>query len=262
MALPDDDGTQAAEVALFKRKRRLRLGAYALLAAVGLAVGVVLLAQLFPEVTTMEQDLERVQQCKVDQASVRYDSQGRVDGKTSLSKKCRRVMYSLLRKLGFNPGLCDGIARRIALEMDWDRRNRLLHVLVLYRRSLFPIDGSPTLQELQRQPCLEEPVVQMVKQWAKRPSEHANPEGLIPGVAKYNTIHMRRDRFLVTNTYVLKRTLKILPRPVARRFAALLLTQYRKLSHSSSGEIKEAINKLFSEVFYPLWAELGRPEPK
>jgi hypothetical protein len=260
MALPDDDGTQAAEVARFKRKRRFKLGAFAVLALLGLVVATVLVASLF-QTTSFDEELQLIRKCKMDPLAVNYDTQGRVVGNSKLSKPCRRVMYRLLRRLAKNRMLCERIADQIAAERDWDQKNRLLRVLLLHRRALYPIEQPTTKQELRRHRCVEEPVVQLIQQWSKTPTEHANPKALVPGLARYNSVYLLQTPFLVINAYVLKRTRTLLPMAAARRFAAHVLKQFRKLSDGSRGDAQKAVKWVFNEVFYPVWVELGRPEP-
>jgi len=260
MTLPDDDGTNEAEVARFKRKRRLRLVGLAVLMVVVTAVVVVFVTRQFPADTTEAEELATLQRCNMNSMTSHSDVRGQLRARSSLTGVCNRVMLKLLRRLFKQPALCDRIAKQIAGEKDWERRNRLLHVLMRYRRAKYPDDEAPTHRELQRQPCVEEPVVQMAQQWNRGRDRAYNPGGLIPGVAAYNLRFLRHMRFLVTNTYVLKRVQ--LPRPKARRLAAHLLGQYRSLNRGATIDVQPFIKKVFEEVFYPLWAALGKPEPK
>ncbi len=258
MTLPDDDGTAAAEVAAFKRKRKLKLVAMGAVAVVIAGVIVYFVMRQFPADTTEAQELAQVQKCDMNELPWAYDARGRPKNFSLLKNKCNRAIFKLLRRLIKEPALCDRIAMKIVGEKDWQKQNRLLHVLMHYRRMMFPEDEVPTEAELVRQPCVEEPLVQMVRQWNRHWDK--NSEALIPGVAVYNVRFLSRLPFLVTNTYVLQRV-KLSP-PAARRLAAHLIGQYRSLNRGASMQVQPAIKKLFNEVFYPLWEKLGKPEPR
>lgn len=260
MTLPDDDGTAEAEVAKFKRRRQLRLGVSGVALIVVLVVGFYFVTKQFSAFSTESDELAQVMRCDMNELILHYDSKGRAKNYGALTNKCNQVLMKLLRRLAREPTLCDRIAKKITSEKSWERKNRLLHVLMRYRRALYPEDESLTLDELRRQPCIEDPLVQMVAHWSKHRDKHKKPGGLIPGVADYNVHLLSQLRFLVTNTYVLQRVK--LPRPVARRLAAHLLGQYRSLNQGASVKVRPAIKMMFDAVFYPLWKELGKPEPK
>jgi len=259
MTLPDDDGTQEAEVAKFKLKRRLTLAGLAVL-MVGIVVVVLyFITRQFPADTTENEELAQIQRCDMNRMTSHLDVRGQLRTGRAITGACNKLVLRLLRRLYRDAALCDRIAGKIADERDWERKNRLLHVLMRYRRAMFPDDEFPSRRELERQPCVEEPVVRMVQRWAQAPDRNKNSDGVIPGVAKYNVRFLSHMRFLVINTYVLKRVR--LPRPLAKRLAAHLLAQYRSLNQGATIDVRTHIKRLFDKVFYPLWVELGKPEP-
>ncbi len=257
MTLPDDDGTQEAEVATFKLKRRVKLGISGVLMVGVVVTAIYYVNGMFPVDTTMEEELGQVRWCAMDTITKHLDRKGRVQRYSSLDKPCMRVMIKLLRRLVNQPKGCDQIAKKIAHEPSWERQNRLLQVLMRYRRAQYPDDVYPSLKELRRQQCVEDSVVAIAQRWHKDKSK--NPRGLIPGVAEYNVRFLRHLRFAVTNTYVLRRVK--LSRPAARRLAARVLGQYRSLNRGASTLVRPAIKKLFEEVFFPMWVKLGKPKP-
>lgn len=259
MTLPDDDGTADAEVAAFKRKRLVGLWVSAVLMVVVVAAIFYFVNRQALLFTTLNQELSLLQKCDMNKKGLHYNprDQGQVRGPT-LTTQCNKVIIKLQRRLRKRPALCQRIAKMIAGEKSWDRQNRLLHVLIRNRRTEYWGDTFPTLEELRREPCVEEPVVRLAAHWNQHRGSDQNPEGFIPGLAKYNLRYLNHIRFLVTKTYVLKRV--ALPQPVARRLAAHVLRQYRRLNAGASVALRAEIKELFEKVFYPVWTKLGRPE--
>lgn len=238
----------------FRRKRRLGLMITALVAVFAGAGLYAYLRWQIPDDPDYAEELNRIQKCDMTPEKRHLDDGTVMLYEPYLTEECRRMIGRVIRRLKGDLTRCQAILTRIRNGKDWQTQNRLVQLLLRYRRSRWRSDDPVSESELAPDPCVEDGLAHVVRQWAVKKANHRT----FPGLADYNVVMLSSDRHVAVKT----RLLPLLPKLAQRRLAAHLLTQFRALHGMATGPAKEALTTLFKNVFYPRWAALGKPEAK